>query len=87
MPDSTEKCPHCNQPMKKWVAADESTWGADEHQVCFNDDCPYYVKGWEWMRSQYNHTVSYRHRQNLTTGESGPLPVFSPNALRSGIID
>jgi hypothetical protein len=82
-----EKCPYCGQKMKKWVASPESSWGPRPQLVCFNDECPYYVKGWEWMKTQFQQNVSYRYRYNPETGESGPLPVFSPDALKSGIIE
>ena len=42
--------------------------------------------GWEWMREQFNVNASYRHRQDPVTGEEGPLPVWSPEALREAII-
>jgi hypothetical protein len=87
MDQEKKNCPHCGQPMLKWVPADMSSWGYGHQYVCFNDECPYYIKGWDWMRSQYNQNISYRYRYNPANGESGPLPVFSPNALRSGIIE
>jgi hypothetical protein len=38
------------------------------------------------MKSQ-NVKASYRHRLDPETGESGPLPVWSYNALRGQIIE
>ena len=65
----------------------ESVWGYETQYVCFNDECPYYKAGWEWMKSHFNQKVSYRHRYDPQSGETGPLPVWSPTALRDGIIE
>jgi hypothetical protein len=73
--------------MKNWVPALDSSWGPHCQFVCFNDECPYYVKGWKWMREQFQQNVSYRYRYDPETGECGPLPVWSPMALRSGILE
>ncbi len=80
-------CPYCEQPMKKWTTPQLACWEAKYQYVCFNDDCPYYVKGWDWMRSQYNVNASYRHRYNPDTGEKGPIPVWSRDALKDGIVE
>ena len=37
------------------------------------------------MKQAFNVDASYRHRVDPMTGESGPLPVWSPEALRSSI--
>jgi hypothetical protein len=87
MVDSNENCPYCGQKMSKWMPSPDSSWGTDIQLVCFNDDCPYYKEGWEWMKAHFNRKVSYRHRYNPRTGEKGPLPVYSPDALKGGIID
>ena len=79
-------CPHCGQKMLKWQPPAEAGWGVNPQYVCFNDECSYYVKGWEWMRSQYQQNVSYRHRFNPESDETGPIPVWSPLALRDRII-
>jgi hypothetical protein len=39
------------------------------------------------MKKNFNVNVSYRYRFNPETGEKGPLPVWSSQALRSGIMD
>jgi hypothetical protein len=39
------------------------------------------------MRDHYNVAASYRHRFDPATGETGPLPVWSSDALRNFIVD
>ena len=79
-------CPHCGARMKRWKVPADSTWNEDFHWVCFNDDCPYYVKGWEWMASQYSQKSSYRHRMNPSNGQCGPLPVWSADTQKDYIL-
>ena len=80
-------CPHCGQKMKKWKVPEDSTWKNEYHWVCFNDECPYYNRGWKWMAEKYQQQASYRFSYNPDTGATGPIPVWSPNALKSGIIE
>ena len=47
-------CPHCGQPMHLWEVppitfSDGLGWGVPYLFVCFNDECPYYVRGWEHL--------------------------------------
>ena len=84
--DTRAACPHCKMPMKRWATPQQGTWSGDFQFVCFNDDCPYFVSGWKWMESHYNVTASYRWRVDPTTGEAGPLPVWSAQALRGDIM-
>ena len=80
-------CPHCDSQLLKWSNPDGSSWGQVFQYVCFNDECPYYKRGWEWMSDQFNAHASYRYRLDPATGETGPLPVWSDDALKDQIID
>ena len=80
-------CPHCSQEMKKWKVPIASTWANEFFYVCFNDECPYFVQGWEHMWEQQATKASYRCRLDPDTGEHGPVPVWSYDALKDDIID
>lgn len=72
--------------MSAWETPSLTNWDAEYFWVCFNDRCEYFIRGWRWMLEKFNSTTSYRYRIDPTTGETGPLPVWSKDALKSGII-
>jgi hypothetical protein len=79
-------CPHCGLPLIRWTNPQQSTWSGTFQYVCFNDQCPYFVRGWKWMMNQYNVAASYRYRFDPASGDAGPLPVWSTEALKNGIV-
>ncbi len=85
--DKTYTCPHCGETLKKWQTPDDSTWAGEVRLVCFNDECRYFVRGWEVMMERQQASASYRHLFDPKTGYVGPLPVWSRDALKDAIID
>ena len=85
-------CPHCQQPLSKWATpsfnfADGLGWGTDYLFVCFNDDCNFYIMGWEQMMTKYGHPYSYRYMEFPDSKQSGAIPVGSKVAAKGNIID
>ncbi len=79
-------CPHCGARLLKWAPPDNSTWD-DFQYACFNDECLYYQKGWDWMMKKFKVKASYRYRYDPQTGQTGPLAVWSDTAIRNLVID
>jgi hypothetical protein len=85
-------CPYCNSYMTKWRTPQmpfdgSTTWTSEFLYVCFNDECPYFIDGWDWMWNKYHRSVSYRHILDPDTGMTSPIPVSSYNSLKDGIIE
>jgi SAM-dependent methyltransferase len=86
----TLRCPYCGEKLKKWAVPENPfacTWENEFMYICFNDACPYYVRGWDCMNSQGNSSTSYRLMYNPEKDCCMPIPVPSHNALREGIIE
>ncbi len=84
----TLRCPYCGERMKKWMMPDSpySTWDVEYMYVCFNDECPYFVGGWDAMSKQGNLGASYRFMYNPEKDVSLSIPVPSAKALRESIV-
>lgn len=80
------KCPYCNKRMQKWKVPENSTWPYYFFYVCFNDDCPYFVEGWQHLWKEQHIRASYRCRLDPDSGKRVPLPVWSSKALKDDII-
>ena len=80
-------CAHCGTQLSKWRVPEDTNWSEEFFLVCFNDNCPYYREGWEWMKEQFNQNVSYRYAMNPETGGELAIPVWSDSATRERIVD
>lgn len=56
-------------------------WGTPFLWVCFNDECTFFVKGWEHMMNTYGQLTSYRYMVEPDSGNCGVLPAFSHEYL------
>jgi hypothetical protein len=81
------RCPHCNGLLQPFELPEEGAWDSTFHLACFDDDCPYYTRGWKWMEQQFGVKCSYRYRLDPVSGEASPIAVWSPTALKSRILD
>ena len=82
-------CPYCGDELKKWAVPDNpfvQTWDNDFMYICFNDECPYFVRGWDRMYKNTSQGMSYRLMYNPEKDCCMPIPVSSPNALKAGIV-
>lgn len=88
MPESKDltKCPHCGEALRAFALPDNTGWEEPFHLACFNDDCGYYRRGWDWMMEKFGVKCSYRFRLDPATFKDSPLPVWSATALRDRII-
>lgn len=85
-------CPHCGETMGRWATPQtpfggSTTWTTEFLYICFNDECPYFVDGWDWMWNNYHQYVSYRHMLDPATGKTSPIPVSSYDSLKDRILD
>ena len=86
----TLRCPHCDEKLKKWEVPDNpfcQTWDNDFMYICFNDACPYFVRGWDRMYRETNQGMSYRLMYNPETDRCMPIPVPTHMALKDGIME
>jgi hypothetical protein len=86
------RCPHCDVEMSLWEVppinfSDGLGWGEPFLFVCFNEECPAYVNGWQHMEDTYAHRASYRCMNYPGTDVFEFMPVFSPQGGTGQMID
>ncbi len=84
----TLRCPYCQSGLRKWEVPQHiwTEWPNDFLYVCMNDDCPYFVRGWDVMERQ-GASGSYRLMFDPLNGSCEPIPVLTNSMLRDGIIE
>ncbi|MCU0305731.1 MAG: class I SAM-dependent methyltransferase [Thermoanaerobaculales bacterium] len=85
----TLACPFCGDRLRKWAVPQTpfTEWDEEYLRVCFNDRCPYLLRGWRAMERQGNRGFSYRLMFNPGNRCCLSLPVPSLSALRESIVD
>ncbi len=85
-------CPQCNQEMSLWEVppisvGDGLGWGEPFLFICFNDECPSFVQGWDHIKENYAHTASYRCMNYPGTDNFDFMPVYSRHGAKGQVID
>lgn len=86
---ATLRCPYCGERMSKWTVPQTpfTEWDTEFMYICFNDACPYLVRGWQVMEEQGNRGMSYRCMYNPERRRCMPVPVPTLGALKEGIVE
>ncbi len=79
-------CKYCGKKLEKVLMPPESDWGVEYFLICMSDECPYYVRGWTWMKERFKVSASYRYKYNPENGEEGPIPVKSPDDMKDWVV-
>ena len=81
-------CPYCGQRLKKWAVPQTvfTEWPNEFLYICFNDECSYFVRGWNAMAAQGNRG-SYRFMYDPLTDCCHPIPAFHARMLKDSIIE
>ncbi|NIT77258.1 MAG: class I SAM-dependent methyltransferase, partial [Thermoplasmata archaeon] len=85
----THACPHCREPLSKWRVPDDPSiaWTSEYLYLCFNDACPFVVRGWRVMWDQGVPGHSYRYLFDPETGGSTTVAIRGLHDLKPGIVD
>lgn len=85
----THCCPHCGSALLKWAVPQTpfTEWDTEHMRVCFNDNCPFYRRGWGALYRQGNFGFSHRFMYDPDRQVCTSVPVHGPAALRDGIVE
>ncbi len=84
-------CPACHNEMEIWEVppmtfSDGLGWGVPYLFVCFNEECPTYLQGWDHIEGSYGHTASCRNICYPDSRNFECMPVFSSQGARAQIV-
>jgi hypothetical protein len=82
---SRTTCPHCGAPLTP-LGLPEAFFSHAHDLACFNDGCPYYVRGFAWMERQFGVKASYRYRIDAQTGHASPMVARGPRPPGCGTL-
>lgn len=85
-------CPHCSNQLSLCHSppvhvGDGLGWGSEYLFICLNDECPLFVKGWEYIENQYGHVGSYRYMEIPNSKESYNMMVVGKEAFTGSVVD
>jgi SAM-dependent methyltransferase len=85
----TLQCPYCGERMQKWAVPQGpfTEWDNEFMYICFNDTCPYLIRGWEVMGRQGNPGISYRCMYYPEKDVCLPVPIMHLGALKESIVE
>jgi SAM-dependent methyltransferase len=83
----TLRCPYCEERLTKFEIAVSPfcEWPNEYMYICFNNDCPYLISGWDVMATQGNPGFSYRLMYDPTIDRCGPTPLTCSRAARTAV--
>ena len=62
-------------------------WGSEYLFICLNDACPLFIRGWDYIESQYGHVGSYRYMELPNSKESYTMMVVGKEAFTGSVVD
>jgi SAM-dependent methyltransferase len=85
----THRCPYCDSKLGKWEVPQTpfTEWDAEHLYICFNDSCPYLLRGWQSLGTQGIPGMSYRLMYNPSNDRCYPVPIYSLGSMKDGIVD
>jgi len=86
--DKAPICPHCGKQTERYDCppfhfADGLGWGTDFMYVCFNEECPPYVRGKKHLWEKYGQAASYRYMVYPDTGQEDTIVAANPRFMEA----